>query len=147
MKLLDVVKSLSKDDLPIKKLKDTLEVKGFQFIARGCYKLVYQHPNWKDFVVKVYDEPPQNDCGKPLPLPLERYWMKPVFQTNRVMVQPFANGEGGTGMEAMRFFKPILAMIEEALNDTWHYDLHAGNCKFHNGIPRIIDYLSPRKYT
>jgi hypothetical protein len=119
------------EELTVREMRNKLEAAEFQFLNSGCYKLVYRHKVHGEYVVKVYS------CTENHTLPdfMAPFYLTPIVQTQKVMIQEFANEIGGNNFEAHEFFKVNHPEITD-----FKYDVHVNNVKFHNGKPVIIDF-------
>jgi hypothetical protein len=120
-------------------IKRRLIKKGFNKVDEGCYKTVLRHPDYSEFVVKVYvgSRTWTFDSYAPLPKRLQEFWLKPIYSTQRFQIQPFADDIGGSHIKAYSIITDFLLDLNIR---PLKYDIHEGNCRFHNGKPYIIDY-------
>ena len=127
-----------------KLFRDLLKQQGFKMLDSGGYKIVYKHPDYSEFVVKVY----KDDYGhgedtnvSKLPKYLRRHLLEPILKKQLYLVQPSVNNESGKWKEN----PPEWALFELLGNDSraefaQELDIRAGNIRYHNGHPVIIDF-------
>ena len=114
---------------------------GFKFFRSGGFKLVYHHPDFPEYVFKVWKHEGSKDVEdwaediQRLPKPLRDKVLPLVFQSRYFFVQPKANGVGGNSLQALRVLEKLMG--DEQL-DNW--DVRRANVRFHNGEPWIIDF-------
>lgn len=120
-------------------IKRTLEKNGFHRIGRGCYKSVYTHADYPNWVVKVFNGNnwwywDHSSVGI-LPQELKPFWLKNIYICRRYAIQPLVDGAGGTDKDAYDFFvKTFNGKHYE------YYDIHLPNTRYHNGKPVLLDY-------
>lgn len=116
-----------------------LEANGFRTIGQGAFKKVYRSEQYPDWVVKVFHRRTQwywdhSTCGI-IPKMIQEFWLKNVFVCRRYVIQPYANGLGGTEKDANDWFKKRFNGKEYP-----RFDIYVNNTRYHNYKPVIVDF-------
>lgn len=111
---------------------------GFDFFGeKGSYKTVLASNKFPGLVVKVYKS--QNghkeDTNGGLKPEASQFFLTPIFQDGRIIIQREANHEGGKPSQARD-------AIQRALGVKKPYDLFSNNCAYHDGQPYFFDYCT-----
>jgi hypothetical protein len=122
---------------------------GFTFVGSGAYSRAYRHDGWGGVVLKVsfvrhtgVNKP--DLTGRPQ---LRKFWLKPLFSSDFVMIQPLADTS-----ENELAWREILTALGEELYDYYGtndsnsstrapHDIHQGNTGFWKGRPVAFDML------
>lgn len=129
------------EEKSIHKIMDTLQKVGFKFLDNGCYKCVYRHPSYNEYVVKVYREEwhHETDSPKKVPRNIKTYYLQPFVWNERYMIQEFANGVGGNNERAWQRIMDAIGFQNDGDSEP-PFDIHHDNTRFHNNRPVVIDF-------
>ena len=133
------VRCLTKGVFGHKNIKAILIENGFTKIGYGHYKTVYQHADYPQWVVKVFNGKDwwyyDHSSAGILPEELEPFWLKNIYICRRFAIQPRVNNMGGNDKEALEFFK-------QYFNGKHYekYDIYQSNTRYHDGRPVLLDY-------
>lgn len=133
------VRQITKGCIKWRRICQVLEIYGFKLVGAGAHKRAFLHKNYPQWVVKVFDGPTiwyycHSTTGI-IPKPLQPFWLKNIYVCRRFIIQPYANGKGGTNREAYKALKEILGKGISS-----KYDLFECNVRYHDGNPVIIDF-------
>ena len=115
-----------------------LLLNGFKELNRGAWKRVYYNSDYPTWVIKVFKRRTgwyhdHSTCGI-MPKTIKKYWLSNIYVCRRFVIQPYANGIGGTSKEAKQ-------MIDQEIPNSYeNYDIWSNNVMFHNNRPVVIDY-------
>ncbi len=131
---------------PVQKIGPILKLNGFRQIASGGYKIVYLHPLYNQWVVKVYICPGYwlDDSYFTIPEEFRPFWLKPIYKGHRFIIQHKASRNRKLG-------KSALTAMQKSLKQKYHedfskvferHDIVARNCGFFEGRPVVYDFCS-----
>jgi hypothetical protein len=123
-----ITKSVHIEDIP-----SVLRSNGFRRIGEGYFKNVFVSKARKDLVVKVYKDNRgwRYDSYFPLPRHLKKYWLAPLAQNRKYMIQL-----------RIKESSEAADIINEQEDIEMEYDIHEANCGMYNGMPYIFDYCN-----
>jgi hypothetical protein len=113
---------------------------GFGEVGQGCLKLAMSHRDFPGWVVKLFKR--QNlwkeDCSTRglIVQELIPFWLPNAVVSERFVIQPRADGVGGTPDEALAAIRAQLAPFKNSCP----FDTHPKNTAFHQGRPVLLDY-------
>lgn len=118
-----------------------LKIHSFKEWTDGCYKMVYIHDEYPSLVFKVYFGRADND-SRPLDEthPAYLFYLKPLFQNRRVIIQKKVDGKGGSPLQAFNFIYMKLGTTAYGKIGGLG-DIHSENCSYHDYCPYFFDYL------
>jgi hypothetical protein len=116
----------------LKSFAGELLKRGFGKIDQGAYKLVYSK-NRLSYVVKIANS--GNDEFSPIPKEIKKYYLKPFFCDEQIVIQKKANTEKEASERAFNTIKKELGLYRcECL------DVSEANCGEINNKPVLFDF-------
>tara|TARA_R110002051_G_C8596321_1_gene479690 strand:- start:452 stop:859 length:408 start_codon:yes stop_codon:yes gene_type:complete len=106
--------------------------RGFSKIDEGAYKLVYSK-NKLGYVVKIANS--GNDEFAPIPQEIKKYYLKPYFCDNQVVVQKRAKTKNGANERTFNIIKKELGYRNCEMLDVSEF-----NCGEINNKPVLFDF-------
>jgi hypothetical protein len=116
----------------LKSFASELIKRGFSKIDQGAYKLVYSK-NRLSYVVKIANS--ANDEFAPIPKEIKKYYLKPYFCDERIVIQKKANTENEASERTFNTIKKELGY--------WNcerFDISEFNCGEINNKPVLFDF-------
>ncbi len=119
-------------DKHIEKFVQQIIVRGFLKIGEGSYKSVYSK-NKLGYVVKVAEN--GNDEFAPIPQEIKKYYLKPFFCDEQIVIQKKANTKNEASERTFNKIKKELGLYHcECL------DVSEQNCGEINNEPVVFDF-------
>ena len=114
-------------------IKD-LENAGFEEWNSGCYKVVYQHPEFPDWLIKINTSGDKCDCNfNKLPKAMRKYYLRPIPLGKTIQIQRKVK----ITREAHRFINKIARKLNP---ERTIVDLHSANVGTLNGKHYFFDF-------
>ena len=116
----------------LKSFTEELIKRGFSKIDQGAYKLVYSK-NRLSYVVKIANS--ANDEFAPIPQEIKKYYLKPFFCDEKIVIQKKANTENEASERTFNTIKKELGY--------WNcerFDISEFNCGEINNKPVLFDF-------
>ncbi len=125
---------------------------GFEYLSSGCYSNAYKHDGWGGIVAKISS----THCNVPdleyHPF-LRRFWLKPLFCSEKVMIQPLVDTSDADYAREMILEKLGLSGVSgcecsctcdcpSSRSSGDPYDLHEGNVGFYRGRAVAFDMIA-----
>lgn len=116
----------------LESFREEIIKRGFSKIDEGAYKLVYSK-NKLGYVVKIASS--VNDEFAPIPQEIKKYYLKPFFCDNQVVVQKRAETKNGASERTFNTIKKELGYWNCEMLDVSEF-----NCGEVNNKPVLFDF-------
>ena len=132
MRKSQVLKLYSELGENLKSFQKEIIKRGFSKIDQGAYKLVYSK-NRLGYVVKIANS--GNDEFAPIPQEIKKYYLKPYFCDNQIVIQQKAKTTNGANERTFNRIKKELGYWSCEM-----LDISEANCGEINNEPVLFDF-------